>query len=129
MMRASVGWLLLLLCGGSPAFAGDGGELSRAQQTAVADVAEALLESEDMVFFRVKNRFAEDYDAAPIGGYRDLQLLVYVKGTKLLLEVQLHLECMYKLKTSVAQNKDADGKTGHERYVEFRQLKEGAELL
>ena len=39
MMRASVGWLFLLLCGGFPAFAGDGGELSRAQQTAVADVA------------------------------------------------------------------------------------------
>ncbi|MBO10787.1 MAG: amidohydrolase [Planctomycetaceae bacterium] len=39
MMRPSVGWLFLLLCGGFPAFAGDGGELSRAQQTAVADVA------------------------------------------------------------------------------------------
>ena len=52
-----------------------------------------------------------------------------VKGTELLLEIQLHLECMYKLKTEVATNKGKDGKTGHERYVEFRQLKEGAELL
>ena len=82
------------------------------------------------VVLRIKNRFAKsNKTAVDTGGYRDLRLLVYVVDTKLLLEIQLHLECMYKLKTSVSQNKDANGKTGHERYVEFRQLKEGAKLL
>ena len=79
---------------------------------------------------RCKNRFKkENVTAQESAGYRDLQLIVYILGTELLLEVQLHLECMYKLKTEVAANKDKDGRTGHERYVAFRQLKEEAELL
>lgn len=56
--------------------------------------------------------------------------MVYVKGTsKLLLELQLHLEPIYHLKTEVGANTDGTGKTGHERYVAFRTLKERADRL
>lgn len=79
---------------------------------------------------RIKNRFSKkNKTAKESAGYRDLQLVVKVKGTELLLEIQLHLECMYKLKSEVAEGTDTNGETGHERYIQFRQLKEGAELL
>ena len=75
----------------------------------VADVAEALLKSEDMVFFRVKNRFAEDYNA--IRGYRDLQLMCVIKcddGVYRPAEVQVNLEDFVQMKAGI------DPKTGKE---------------
>ena len=79
---------------------------------------------------RIKNRFDSDNKAAvETGGYRDAQLLVKIKGTELLLEVQLHIKGIHDLKTKVAGTKDANGQTGHERYIEFRNMKEAAELL
>ena len=79
---------------------------------------------------RIKNRFdKENKTAKDTGGYRDVQLLVKIKGTDLLLEVQLHIKGIHDLKTKVATSKDADGQTGHERYIAFRNMKEAAELL
>ena len=77
----------------------------------VADVAEALLKSGDMAFFRVKNRFAADYDAAPMGGYRDLQLMCLIRcddGVYRPAEVQVNLEDFVKMKAGI------DPKTGKE---------------
>ena len=62
-------------------------------------------------------------------GYRDCQLLVYVKGTKLLMELQLHHRRIFDLKTKVAGTKDASGENGHQRYVRFRTIKEKADAL
>ena len=79
---------------------------------------------------RIKNRFDQkNKTAKETGGYRDVQLLVKIKGTDLLLEVQLHIKGIHDLKTKVATSKDADGQTGHGRYIGFRNLKEAAELL
>merc|ERR1711918_119398 len=65
--------------------------------------------------------------AKKTAGYRDLQILVRVPPLGLFLEVQLHLEAIHNLKVSVASKRDGSGRTGHERYVEFRTLKEKAE--
>ena len=42
----------------------------------VADVVEAIYQSSNIIVVREKNRFDPEYDALPIGGYRDFQLLV-----------------------------------------------------
>jgi hypothetical protein len=74
---------------------------------------------------RIKNRFARSNKTAKeSGGYRDLQLVAMLQSG-LLLEVQIHLEAFYKLKTEVAGDVDG-GQSGHERYIDFRQLKEEA---
>ena len=54
---------------------------------------------------------------------------MYVKGTKLLMELQLHHRKIYDLKTKVAEARDASGKTGHQRYIEFRTIKEKADFM
>ena len=78
---------------------------------------------------RIKNRFSKNNkEATESGGYRDLQTVVLLQGD-MLLEIQIHLALFYKLKTEVAMDTDADGKTGHQRYIQFRQLKEKAEFV
>jgi hypothetical protein len=75
---------------------------------------------------RVKNRFAKcNKTAKESGGYRDLQLVARLQSG-LLLEIQVHLKAFYVLKTEVAGNEDGEGQSGHERYIDFRQLKEQA---
>lgn len=81
----------------------------------------------DLTIIRIKNRFAKGNNAKITGAYRDLQLLCYIPGTKMFFEVQLHLNCIHDLKQADAQKKGADGRTGHERYIEFRQIIETAE--
>lgn len=82
----------------------------------------------DFIVLRIKNRFDKENTAAKrTGAYRDIQVVCYVKGTKLLFELQLHLTCIYEVKSSVAATKDANNKTGHDRYIEFRELKEEAD--
>lgn len=82
----------------------------------------------DFIVIRIKNRFDKENTAAKrTGAYRDIQVVCYVKGTKLLFELQLHLTCIYEVKSSVAATKDANNKTGHDRYIEFRELKEEAD--
>lgn len=82
----------------------------------------------DFIVIRIKNRFDKENTAAKrTGAYRDIQVVCYVKGTKLLFELQLHLTCIYEVKSSVAATRDANNKTGHDRYIEFRELKEEAD--
>lgn len=40
----------------------------------------------------------------------------------------LPCQVFYELKASVAASEDAHGQTGHERYIEFRGMKELAEF-
>lgn len=79
--------------------------------------------NEKFNIFRVKNRFAGSNDKAT-AGYRDCQFVAHAIGTKLVIELQLHLSCIYAIKSSVANFKDASGRTGHDRYIDFRQIKE-----
>jgi len=80
----------------------------------------------DIHVVKVKNRFATaNQTAKDSGGYRDLQLVLMVGPPGLLLEVQVHLAQFHALKMRVAQEEDPlTGATGHERYVQFRTLKE-----
>lgn len=66
----------------------------------VAHVLRAMLDSPSLAVTRVKNRFAPDYDAAPTGGYLDLQTMVQfsVGGRQLQGEVQINLEPMLSIK-------------------------------
>jgi hypothetical protein len=65
----------------------------------VAVVAEALVELPEFLIFNVKNRFDPEYDALPIGGYRDMQFSGLIKlegddaggGAYAWCEVQLNL--------------------------------------
>jgi hypothetical protein len=77
---------------------------------------------------RIKNRFSKgNREATESGGYRDLQLVALLDGG-LLLEIQIHLTTFHDLKTMVAKDTDQGGQNGHQRYVQFRQLKERAEF-
>ena len=76
---------------------------------------------------RIKNRFAKaNANAKETAAYRDCQLLLEVRGTKLQFEVQLHIDVIHALKDEVATKLGPDGRTGHDRYIEFRNLKEAA---
>jgi len=76
---------------------------------------------------RIKNRFAKaNANAKETAAYRDCQLLLEVPGTKLQFEAQLHINVIYTLKDEVALKVGLDGRTGHDRYIEFRNLKEAA---
>ena len=79
---------------------------------------------------RVKNRFSRsNRTAKETAGYRDCQILICLEPSGMLLEVQLHLTAIHDLKTKVSTSKDETGRTGHERYIEFRTIKEKADLL
>ena len=83
-----------------------------------------------MTFIRVKNRFAnENRTAKETGGYRDFQVLGYIPGSLFVVEFQFHLETLHDVKSKAEGMKDADGKDGHDRYVEFRTIKEGLRKL
>ena len=60
-------------------------------------------------------------------GYRDLQFNIQVPGTGLVWELQVHLAAIEGLKTKIQDEADATGRTGHMRYVAFRQIKERLE--
>ena len=78
---------------------------------------------------RIKNRFAKcNVDAKDSGGYRDLQVVVKLDN-EFMVEIQLHLTIFHDLKTKVAGQKNNEGKTGHDRYKTFRQLKEQADFI
>merc|ERR1712167_60891 len=79
---------------------------------------------------RIKNRFSRDNRTAKeTAGYRDLQIVVRHFPSRLLVEVQLHLSEIHKLKSEVSESSDGTGRTGHERYIEFRTIKEKAVKL
>lgn len=76
---------------------------------------------------RIKNRFAKaNANAKDTAAYRDCQLLLQVPGSELQIEVQLHINVIHTLKDEVATKLGLDGRTGHDRYIEFRNLKEAA---
>jgi len=78
-----------------------------------------------LTLLRVKNRFRRDFDANnESAGYRDLQFNVQVPGTKLIRELQVHLADIEEFKTKNRDVADASGRTGHNRYVAFRAIKE-----
>ena len=67
----------------------------------VSQVAQAILDSPDIIVIRMKHRLHRDYDAAPIGGYRDVQFQVIFKapdGQWHHGEVQINLEAMVAIK-------------------------------
>lgn len=67
----------------------------------VTSVVSALLDSASIVVVRIKNRFADGYDAKPSGGYLDCQLLVVFidgNGRWQFGEVQVNLEQMVAIK-------------------------------
>jgi hypothetical protein len=81
-----------------------------------------ILEDPAVDILRVKNRFANTYDAKESCGYRDIQLNAVVTASNFddaeialglhehICEIQLHLKPMYELKND----------EGHKRYVKFR---------
>jgi hypothetical protein len=74
---------------------------------------------------RIKNRFARNYDAnKESAGYRDLQFNVLVPNTKLIWELQVHLKDVEALKSNLRDQSDRSGLSGHQRYVEFRTIRE-----
>lgn len=86
-----------------------------------------MIDESGIVIIRIKNRFdKKNSTAKDTGAYRDVQLLCFAVGTKMMFEVQLHLRCIHDLKEANAEKVDAQGRTGHERYIEFRQIKETA---
>lgn len=77
---------------------------------------------------RIKNRFSrENKTAKESASYRDLQLVCRLIDSQELIEIQIHIEAFHKLKKKVAGQLDARGSSGHERYIEFRSLKEAAD--
>jgi hypothetical protein len=78
----------------------------------------------NLQLLRVKNRFDRKYEAEQSAGYRDLQFNVQVPGTGLVWELQVHVAAIEALKTKTRDESDATGRTGHLRYVWFRQIKE-----
>lgn len=83
---------------------------------------------EEFIIIRIKNRFElENAAAKDTAAYRDCQMLCYAKGTELIFEIQLHLECIFQLKSEIALKMGADGRSGHDKYIEFRLLKEIAD--
>jgi len=82
-----------------------------------------------LTILRMKNRFARaNVTAKESGGYRDLQMVVRVLDGDVLLELQFHLKAFFELKSKVAASIDEGGQSGHERYIEFRGIKEQAEF-
>lgn len=67
----------------------------------VATVLELILRSKDFVVVRIKNRLAKSYNSRPIGGYRDVQLLVIYRSAteeRRFAEVQINLARFVELK-------------------------------
>lgn len=92
----------------------------------VCDLVSALFEGLNVL--RVKNRFHRDYDAAnESAGYRDLQLNVLADNEGLVWELQVHVTAIEKYKSEQRDKKDESGRTGHRRYVAFREIKERLE--
>ena len=71
---------------------------------ACADVGDALIESDDIICVRWKDRFDPEYDALPIGGYRDLQLqaLIEMNGRYHYVEIQVNITPMLHIKAGVS---------------------------
>ena len=84
---------------------------------------------ERLIIIRIKNRFAKKYDVTLSGGYRDVQMCAYMSPPdegdreEFVFEVQIHLKAVLDIESKL-QSKDSTGSTGHQRYVQFRQINE-----
>ena len=87
-----------------------------------------MIDASDLQIIRIKNRFMKSNTLAEdTASYRDCQLLCYIPGTKIIFEIQLHLECIFELKEADARKTDPiDGRTGHEKYTQYRNIAEQA---
>ena len=84
-----------------------------------------MCKTEGVTIVRAKNRFHRKFNAAnECAGYRDLQFNVLVDGTELIWELQVHLEEIEIMKTKLTAETDETGRTGHQRYVAFRAIRE-----
>ena len=87
-----------------------------------------MLRDSAFVIVRIKNRFKKGNDLAEdTASYRDCQLVCFIPGTKMLFEIQLHLRCIYDVKAAATNETGADGRTGHQKYIVFRDIKERAD--
>jgi hypothetical protein len=115
-----------------------GGSLVRVtdfeRRSIVCDDFAGLITALEMVdaqftVLRIKNRFAKKNDSAKkTASYRDCQLTCHVLGTELMFELQLHLQATFQIKQEVAHSAGPDGRSGHDRYIQFRKLKETADF-
>lgn len=67
-------------------------------------------------------RDPKDPNARSSCGYRDAQLNLSPAGSQLIFELQLHHRLILAIKTGLMP--DTEGKSGHQRYVEYREIKE-----
>lgn len=78
---------------------------------------------------RSKNRFALGYKAKEESlGYRDLQFSMQVPGTRLIWELQIHVAKIEAIKSKLSDEPDEAGRTGHARYVAYRDIYERTAL-
>lgn len=90
----------------------------------IATVGEGLIKMPDFLVVKVKNRFDPEYDALPIGGYRDMQFSGLIElsnggttsSTYAWCEVQLNLSRMIALKSGKAEGQAAGEKAGHDAF-------------
>jgi hypothetical protein len=78
-----------------------GGNTSKCRDLARATVVNAVFLCPWIIVIRTKNRMAATYDAIPVGGYRDVQLLCLVQGedgTWQYAELQVNLQGMIAIK-------------------------------
>jgi len=77
-----------------------------------------MILSDDILAVRWKDRFDPDYDALPIGGYRDLQMLglVEMDGRYHYVEVQINIKTMLQIKSG------GRGTGGHRAFSTARAL-------
>ena len=68
---------------------------------AVASTVELLFGVEGLMIIRIKDRFQPGYDSAPIGGYRDVQLLCVFKvaGRWQYGEIQINVDLLVEIKS------------------------------
>merc|ERR1712096_428925 len=96
----------------------------------VSALLQLLCDGSEYEVMRIKLRLKEGVNADACAGYRDNQLVVKIPQTELLFEIQLHLRIFYEKKTQATSITDNTGRTGHQRYVEYRNVIEniGKEL-
>eukprot|EP00039_Didymoeca_costata_P002926 m.63876 g.63876 ORF g.63876 m.63876 type:complete len:208 (+) comp11609_c0_seq2:3371-3994(+) len=88
-------------------------------------VLKRINDSKKIKLVRIKNRFLREvFGIEDTLGYRDCQIIVELRDSKLLFEIQFHIAPLYNLKTSAIMLDDNDTRTGHEYYRSYRFLKE-----
>eukprot|EP00039_Didymoeca_costata_P031993 m.36544 g.36544 ORF g.36544 m.36544 type:complete len:795 (-) comp9140_c0_seq2:68-2452(-) len=92
----------------------------------MSDFLRGIAKIDIIQILRIKNRFSNTKfkHVKDTAGYRDLQVIIRLNESKLLVELQLHIRPIYIIKSG--DNRDASGLTGHDQYILFRAQKEKA---